>query len=59
MEICLEAHGEVEQGLIHPSALGEISMSEVLTALEDEREESKNLPFPESAKGGLFYLMEF
>ena len=45
MEMRLEVHGEVEQGLIHPSALGEISMSEALTALEDEPEESKNLPF--------------
>ena len=58
MEICLEVQGGVEQGLIHPSALGEISMSEVLTALEDEPEESKNLPFPESTKGWSILLNE-
>ena len=45
MEICLEVHGEVEQGLLHPSVLGEISMSEALKALGGEPEESKNLPF--------------
>ena len=45
MEICLEVQGEVEQGLLPQSVLGEISMSEVLMALEGEPEESKNLPF--------------
>ena len=45
MEICLEVQGEIEQGLVPTSALGEISISEVLTALGNEPEESKNLPF--------------
>ena len=45
MEICLEVQREVEQGQLPPSVLGEISMTEVLTALENEPEESKNLPF--------------
>ena len=45
MGICLEAQGEVEQGLLPPSVLGEISTSEALTALEGEPGESKNLPF--------------
>ena len=45
MEICLELYMEIEQGLLPQSVLGEISMSEVLKALEEEPEESKNLPF--------------
>ena len=51
MEIWVEVQREVEKGLIHSSALGEISMSEALTVLEEEPEEDKNLPFSESAKG--------
>ena len=45
MEICLELHMEIEQGLLPRSVLGEISMAEVLKALGEEPEESKNLPF--------------
>ena len=54
----LRSTGGVGQGLIHSSDLGEISTSDVLTALEEEPEESKNLPFSESTKGGLFLLNE-
>ena len=42
---------EVEQGLIHPSSLGESSMSEALSAIKDEPGESRNLPSPEIDKG--------
>ena len=45
MKICLEVQGEIEQGLVPTSALGEISISEALTALGNEPGESKNLPF--------------
>ena len=45
MEICLEVQGEIEQGLVPISALGEISISEVLTALANEPEESKTYHF--------------
>ena len=57
MEICLEAQGEIEKGLLPPNILGEISTSEVLTALGEEPGESKNLPFSKALKGGgLIYL---
>ena len=59
MGICLEAQQEIEKGLLPPNILGEISMSEVLTALEEEPGESKNLPFfSKGAKGGLIYLIK-
>ena len=51
MEICLEVQGGIEQGLAPPSDLGEISISEALTALGSEPGESKNLPFSESTTG--------
>ena len=54
MEICLEVQSEIDQCLMQPIALGEISISEVLAALCGEPEESKNLPFSKRAKGGLF-----
>ena len=43
MEIFLVSQGEIDQGLVPPSAVGEISISEVLTALGNEPEESKKL----------------
>ena len=46
MEICLGVQAEIEQGLAPTNALGGISISDALTALGNEPEESKNLPFP-------------
>ena len=45
MQICLEVQLGVEQGLIPTSALGGVSISEVLTALDNEPEESKTLSY--------------
>ena len=45
MEICLEVQLGIEGGRIPMSALGEVSISEVLTALGGEREESKTLSY--------------
>ena len=53
MEICLEVQQEIDRGRISCSAPGEISISEVLNALESEPEESKIPPYFQSTKGGL------
>ena len=45
MEICLEAQQEIDRGLISCSAIGGVSSSEVLTALESEPGESKILAY--------------
>ena len=45
MEICLEVQQEIGEGRIPSSALGEISISEVLTALGNEPGESKTLSY--------------
>ena len=55
MEICLVVQGEIDKGLVPPSALGEISISEVLTALGNEPEESKNLPFFLKVLKGVYF----
>ena len=45
MEIRLEVQQEIEEGRIPSSALGGISISEVLTELRNEPGESKTLPY--------------
>ena len=45
MEICLEVQQDIEEGRIPSIELGEISISEVLTALGNEPGESKTLPY--------------
>ena len=55
MEICLEVQQEIEEGRIPSSALGGVSISEVLTALRNEPGESKTLPYSKSTKWGLNY----
>ena len=45
MEICLEVQVWIEEGRIPISALGEVSISDVLTALGGEPEESKTLSY--------------
>ena len=45
MEICLEVQVGIEEGRIPMSALGEVSISDVLTDLEGEHEESKTLSY--------------
>ena len=41
MEICLEVQQEIDRGQIPRIAIGEISLSEVLSDLESEPAESK------------------
>ena len=45
MEIRLSAQPEIEEGRIPSSALGGITISEVLTALGNEPDGSKNLSY--------------
>ena len=45
MKICLEVQHEIEEGRIPSSALGKISISDVLTASGNEPDESKTLPY--------------
>ena len=45
MEIRLSAQPEIEEGRIPSSALGGITISEVLNALGNEPGESKTLPY--------------
>ena len=45
MEICLEVQREIDRGQISRSAMGEISISEVLNDIESEPEESKILAY--------------
>ena len=45
MEICLEVQLGIEEGRIPMSALGEVSIPDVLTALGGEQKESKTLSY--------------
>ena len=45
MEICLEVQQEIDRGQIPRSAMGGVSISEVLNALESEPAESKILAY--------------
>ena len=51
MEICLEVKLEIDRGLIKSSAMREISISEVLSALDTEPGESKTQPYFYGTKG--------
>ena len=45
MEICLDVQSAIDQCLINASSLGELPISGVLSALETEPDESKNLEY--------------
>ena len=51
MEICIEAHREIDHCLLKSSALWGISISEVLTSLETETGEPKILGYFQCTNG--------
>ena len=53
MEICLDVQLAIGQCLVKSSPIGDISISEVLSALETEPEDSKILAYFQGTKGGL------
>ena len=53
MGIFLKVQPDIDQGLLKGSAIGDISISEVLSALETEPEDSKILAYFQGTKGGL------